>query len=894
MANKILPQSFTKLLAVLGLTVAATAPLKAQISYSFTATAGTYAANATPTTLLAASTDEQLSAATNIGFTFQYGCQNYTQFIASSNGWMSFNTGITSTGYNNNLAGTTDLPIIAPLWDDLETGTGGNVNYQLTGVAPLRTLTIEWKQMQWNYGATTWGISFQVKLYETTNRIEFVYTRNGSATANTNSPSASIGLTGFTTGDFYSLSDVTNAPTASKATETSTLASKPANGQIYRWDPILCSGMPTPGTASASPLGSCASFTTTLGLTGNSTGCGMTYQWKKATALAGPYSNVGSANSTPTQTAAITGTTYLYCVVTCGAFSANSNTLTATVNAANAGTGSYSVSIPYSITNQTTCGMVDDITSANVANVCGSSSYYTGEDVVYIFKPSTSGQLTAAVTSTAGSYTGLMLYDGCPTGTGACVANVQDYNGTKSLCTNVNSGTTYYLVLDSYASPTCNPYDMSITLAATTNTCNMAYVASTTTYSFETFTGTKTPSTDDVLYNTYINFGFVFCYDGGQYWGGYIGSNGAFVLDAVPCYPNINASTYAAGGVSTGYTITGPAPINGTSVPRNAIMAPWHDINPASTATVAATAIRYSTIGTAPNRRFICSWENIPMFSTSCETVTASNYSAQVKIFETTNTIEIHVKNKKVCSTWNNGQAIMGLQNYNGTIYIPPVNATAHNATASTPYNQWTMTNTAYKFTTTCGTSSGGCILLPIEMVYFKGKEENGVNVLQWETSSENNMKEYVLERSLDAKNFTDIAHVSAHNKPSAYSYSDTDFPKGFVVYYRIRQVELSGNEKESTIVVISPLENSKVTATNLFPNPANHSFDIGVGSTFPGEIEIAVYNSFGEKVISQKEFLVGFNSFTVNTESLQTGVYFVEVLSDQQNLSKQKLMIQR
>lgn len=867
------------------------------LNYNFTAVSGAYAACSAPTQIIAASTDEGTSAATNIGFTFQYGCNSYTQFIASSNGWMSFNTAITSADLTNDLTGATypsDLPMIAPLWDDLSTGSGGQVGYQLTGSAPNRVLTIEWKQMLWQYSATTYALSFQVKLYETSNRIEFCYSRNGSATANISSASASIGLSGFTAGDYYSLNGVGAAPSALKTSETNTLATKPASGQVYRWDPVLCSGAPTPGSAVASPSASCGPFTTTLSLTGSSNGCGTTYQWKSASAMAGPYSNIGTASSSPSQTFAVTGTTYIYCLVSCGASTANSSTVTTSINTANAGTGSYSVSLPYSTSGQTTCGMVNDITATNVTNVCGSSSYYTGEDVVYIFKPTTSGQLTAVVTST-GSYTGLMLYNGCPVSTtGTCVANAQDSNGNKQLCTNITAGNTYYLVLGSYASPTCNPYSLSLTLAsAPTSTCNMAYTAATTTYSFENFVGTTTPSTDDVLYNTFVNFGFPFCFDGGQYWGGYIASNAAFVLDAVPCYPNIQTSTYAAGGVPTGYSITGPAPVNGTSIPRNAILAPWTDINPASTATLATTAIRYTTLGTAPNRRFIVSWENVPMFSSACETVTTMDMTSQVKLFETSNRIEIHVKNKQVCATWNNGQAVLGLHNYNGTIYVPPVNATMHNATASAPYNNWVMVTTAYKFTTSCGATAGSCIVLPIELLSFTGNREGTVNVLRWESASESGMREYVLERSLDGKNFVDVAHIPARNKASTYSYNDISYEKGFVNYYRIREVMLSGNEQQSGSVGISPLESEKFTTTRLFPNPTHSAFDIGVGISFPGNIEIAVYNTYGEKVISRKEFLIGFNSYTINTEGLQPGIYIVEVMNDQQAVEKQKLIIE-
>jgi hypothetical protein len=144
------------------------------------------------------------------------------------------------------------------------------------------------------------------------------------------------------------------------------------------------------------------------------------------------------------------------------------------------GTGVVSVpSLPYSSGAVTTCGGVDNITSTN-APVCGSTNYYTGEDNVYEFTPTTSGQVTFNLTS-SGSYTGMMLYQGCPnncfTTPGTCVANEQSSSGSKAFCANVTAGQTYYLIIDSWASPSCNAYSLTIsapTGALAGNVCGTA------------------------------------------------------------------------------------------------------------------------------------------------------------------------------------------------------------------------------------------------------------------------------------------------------------------------------------------------------------------------------------------------------------------------------------
>lgn len=130
------------------------------------------------------------------------------------------------------------------------------------------------------------------------------------------------------------------------------------------------------------------------------------------------------------------------------------------------GTGVNNITLPYTSTGRTTCGKVDDITSSN-AIACGSTLYYTGEDEVFVFTPAVTGNISIVLTS-SGSYTGITLFDGCPAnasclGTaGTCVAYEQSSTGSKSLCANVIAGHTYYLVIDSWSTPTCNPYDIAI------------------------------------------------------------------------------------------------------------------------------------------------------------------------------------------------------------------------------------------------------------------------------------------------------------------------------------------------------------------------------------------------------------------------------------------------
>lgn len=151
-------------------------------------------------------------------------------------------------------------------------------------------------------------------------------------------------------------------------------------------------------------------------------------------------------------------------------------TSSSTAPPCNLGTGVTTVaSLPYASGAGTTCGAVNDLTSANTLT-CGSSFYLGGEDRVWIFTPSTGGNITINLTS-SGTYTGLMLYDGCPLmgycssgGTVCCVTSATGSSGNKTLNFCARAGVTYYLILDVWPSPSCNPYT-NLTISAPSGAC---------------------------------------------------------------------------------------------------------------------------------------------------------------------------------------------------------------------------------------------------------------------------------------------------------------------------------------------------------------------------------------------------------------------------------------
>jgi hypothetical protein len=214
-------------------------------SYNMTPSIGAFTPVTGGTRVTAVETDFGISTAQSIGFSFVFEGVTYTQFRAASDGFVSFNTAASATGANDlDNTAANRRPLLAPLWDDMDgrapAPNSSKFEYVTTGVAPNRICTIEWLNWEWGWNAGNDVISFQVKLYEGTNVIDFVYRQDANPPSGA---SASIGLTGVST--FMSLNSTSTSPVVSTSFETTSISTKPATGQIYKFSPPTC---PAPNT----------------------------------------------------------------------------------------------------------------------------------------------------------------------------------------------------------------------------------------------------------------------------------------------------------------------------------------------------------------------------------------------------------------------------------------------------------------------------------------------------------------------------------------------------------------------------------------------------------------------------------------------------------------------
>ncbi len=237
-------------------------------SYSFVASSATYVPLTGTATNVPAVEADDATALVEIGFNFDFEGVTYDSVMASSNGFLSFVLGSSSSASNNLSAGGGVNPLVAPLWDDLAGGaSSSSANYEVSGTSPNRIFTFEWRDWEWSFNSTDSVISFQVQLIETSNEVKFAY--RWESDSSRTSPDASIGLSGLSS--FLSVTGTNTAtPTVSNTTEDIAIDSI-VNNQVFTFTPPAC---PAPSGLAATNI-----TTSSIDLSWTGSGTGPWYVW---------------------------------------------------------------------------------------------------------------------------------------------------------------------------------------------------------------------------------------------------------------------------------------------------------------------------------------------------------------------------------------------------------------------------------------------------------------------------------------------------------------------------------------------------------------------------------------------------------------------------------------
>ncbi|MEY4927379.1 MAG: hypothetical protein RI894_1815, partial [Bacteroidota bacterium] len=189
--------------------------------------------------------------------------------------------------------------------------------------------------------------------------------------------------------------------------------------------------------------------------------------------------------------------------------------------------------------------------------------------------------------------------------------------------------------------------------------------------------------------------------------------------------------------------------------------------------------------------------------------------------------------------------------------------------------------------------------VLPVQLVYFVGTAEGCAVTLHWQTATEENNKQFVVQRSKNGQDFETIGTIAGAGSTNvAQNYSFDDKQPSFTNTYRLLQVDFDGTttvySASNLVRTTGCFDGTTSGITEIYPNP---NFINTVWFKFYTEaaaedVTVAVSDVFGRVLQSQVMTVQnGSNVVSIEIKGLTTGTYYIQVTGNGWFSPAQKLV---
>jgi len=170
---------------------------------------------------------------------------------------------------------------------------------------------------------------------------------------------------------------------------------------------------------------------------------------------------------------------------------------------------------------------------------------------------------------------------------------------------------------------------------------------------------------------------------------------------------------------------------------------------------------------------------------------------------------------------------------------------------------------------------------LPIDLLSFEAKSNDGAVELAWTTASEINNDFFTVERSRDGIDFATVLKkqgAGSSNQMLDYSLTDESPYKG-LSYYRLKQTDYDGKNEYSKIIAVNIIVTSILYA---FPNPSKDQININLDDSFK-DVQVLVETISGQQVLVLDRYFNG-QTLTVDIKDIKPGLYLLRLSSQEKN----------
>ncbi len=515
---------------------------------------------------------------------------------------------------------------------------------------------------------------------------------------------------------------------------------------------------------------------------------------------------------------------------------------------------------------QTTCGKVNDFPAGSF----GSSLYGDGQDAVWQIDVPVSGGNYKFDIGGAGTYKILSLHSSCSPTSGNALNWITTSSGTTgNFSQNLTTGT-YYLWVDTWPSPDCGQYSITITRLA--NPPAPSCISSPTS---PTNGQTDVSTAPTLSWPTASN---ATSYDV------YFGST-------LPITPTINVTTTSYTPSSLSITTTyywKIVPKNSSGEPTGCSTWSFTTLTPitnddpsGSTTLIVNDPLGYKTFTN------VGSSNTTTESSPTCASYNGEDVWFKVVVPNGITTLDF--------DTQTGGITDGGMSIYRGTIgsltQIECDDDDALDGLMSWIYREdFTPGETIYIRFWEYGGGTGTFKIyvstpqaLPVELISFNATCSDEGILINWKTASEHNSSHFTLEKSRDGEDWSQIYTEQAagnSNQIITYSFTDKNTING-INYYRLNQYDIDGVYEQYGPISANCLEKTKGYFST-FPNPSFSTFNITVNNeSIIGESIIEIVDDIGRKITNKNVTVSpGINLFNLNID-IEPGIYYINIHND-------------
>jgi len=176
---------------------------------------------------------------------------------------------------------------------------------------------------------------------------------------------------------------------------------------------------------------------------------------------------------------------------------------------------------------------------------------------------------------------------------------------------------------------------------------------------------------------------------------------------------------------------------------------------------------------------------------------------------------------------------------------------------------------------------------LPIDLLFFDASCMNDVVIIYWATASESNNDYFIIEKSLDLRNFKEVGKINGagnSNIELQYSFKDQNHYES-TSYYRLKQVDYDGTVHYFYPVSVNCGDNTILeNNVSIYPNPFNSKFSILFTNLENNYVKLELIDEIGKLIYNQKVYIYDHShKEDITLHYLKPGIYYFKIITDKE-----------